>query len=62
MNYNVKLKGTLRATEKKSTFIGMPVKQTIPYAAGIFAITFTRSNWLPLVGKTDDYKMVCNSR
>lgn len=38
----------------------MPVKQTIPYTEGIFAITFTCSNWLPLIEKTDAYDLVYN--
>jgi REP element-mobilizing transposase RayT len=36
----------------------MPVKQNIPFSEGIFSITFTCSNWLPLLGKVNGYNIV----
>jgi REP element-mobilizing transposase RayT len=36
----------------------MPVKQTIPYTDGIFYITFTCANWLPLIEKVNGYELV----
>ncbi len=50
--------GTLRNTEPKSNFNQMPVKQTIPYFDGIFSITFTCANWLPLIEKVNGYDLV----
>lgn len=50
--------GTLRVTEQKSNFNQMPVKQTIPYTDGIFSITFTCANWLPLIEKVNGYDLV----
>jgi REP element-mobilizing transposase RayT len=38
----------------------MPVKQTIPYNSGIFFITFTCHQWLPLIDKTNGYDIVYN--
>jgi REP element-mobilizing transposase RayT len=38
----------------------MPVKQTIPYNSGIFFITFTCHQWLPLIAKTNGYDFVYN--
>ena len=38
----------------------MPVKQTIPYNTGIFFITFTCHQWLPLIDKTNGYDIVYN--
>ena len=38
----------------------MPVKQTIPYNSGIFFITFTCHQWLPLIDKTSGYDIVYN--
>jgi hypothetical protein len=36
----------------------MPVKQTIPYNYGIFFITTTCHNWLPLIEQTNGYDAV----
>lgn len=36
----------------------MPVKQTIPFTDGIFSITFTCANWLPLIEKVNGYDIV----
>jgi REP element-mobilizing transposase RayT len=36
----------------------MPVKSTIPYSEGIFSITFTCSNWLPLLDLVNGYDIV----
>ncbi len=36
----------------------MPVKQNIPYTDGIFSITFTCANWLPLIEKVNGYDLV----
>ena len=36
----------------------MPVKQTIPYHSGIFFITFTCFNWLPLIEKVNGYDII----
>ena len=38
----------------------MPVKTTIPYTDGIFSITFTCSNWLPLIEKVNGYDLIYN--
>ena len=36
----------------------MPVKSRIPYSEGIFFITFTCYQWLPLIEKTNGYDLV----
>src|SRR5215216_3205778 len=36
----------------------MPVKQTIPYNYGIFFITATCHNWLPLIDQTNSYDAI----
>lgn len=36
----------------------MPVKQLIPYDSGIFFISFTNYNWLPLIQQTNSYDLV----
>jgi REP element-mobilizing transposase RayT len=38
----------------------MPVKTTIPYSEGIFSITFTCTNWLPLIEVVNGYDIVYN--
>lgn len=38
----------------------MPVKQSIPYSDGIFSITFTCANWLPLIEKVNGYDLLYN--
>lgn len=38
----------------------MPVKTTIPYSEGVFSITFTCVNWLPLIERTNGYDSVYN--
>ncbi len=38
----------------------MPVKQTIPFTDGIFSITFTCTQWLPLIEKVNGYDIVYN--
>lgn len=38
----------------------MPVKTTVPYSEGIFSITFTCVNWLPLIEKTNGYDIIYN--
>jgi REP element-mobilizing transposase RayT len=38
----------------------MPVKRTIPYSSGMFFITFTCHQWLPLIDKTNGYDIVYN--
>ena len=48
----------MRTTEQTITFKEMPVKQTIPYSDGIFSITFTCTNWLPLIEKINGYDLV----
>lgn len=36
----------------------MPVKHTIPYSEGIFSITFTCANWLPLIERVAGYDII----
>jgi hypothetical protein len=36
----------------------MPVKQTIPYTYGIYSITFTCYNWLPVIDKVNGYDII----
>ncbi|MCX6317832.1 MAG: hypothetical protein NTW29_11115 [Bacteroidetes bacterium] len=36
----------------------MPVRTTIPYNQGLYFITFTCYNWLPLLAQTDGYDLV----
>jgi REP element-mobilizing transposase RayT len=36
----------------------MPVKTTIPYSEGIFSITFTCANWLPLIETVNGYDII----
>jgi len=50
--------GTLRSTEKNFYLVYMPVKTTIPYTDGIFSITFTCANWLPLIEAVNGYDIV----
>ena len=38
----------------------MPVKRTIPYSSGIFFITFTCHQWLPLIDTTNGYDIIYN--
>lgn len=38
----------------------MPVKRTIPYNHGIYSITFTCFNWLPLIDIINGYDIVYN--
>lgn len=38
----------------------MPVKQTIPYNSGIFFITFTCHQWMPLIDKINGYDIIYN--
>ena len=38
----------------------MPVKRTIPFNSGIFFITFTCHNWLPLIDKVNGYNIIYN--
>ncbi len=38
----------------------MPVKQPIPHNSGIFFITFTCHNWLPLIEITNGYDIIYN--
>jgi REP element-mobilizing transposase RayT len=38
----------------------MPVKRTIPYTYGIYSITFTCFNWLPLIDKVNGYDIIYN--
>jgi len=38
----------------------MPVKRTIPYKSGIFFITFTCHQWLPLIIKVNGYDIFYN--
>ena len=38
----------------------MPVKRTIPYNSGMFFITFTCHEWLPLIDKVTGYDIVYN--
>lgn len=38
----------------------MPVKRTIPYNYGIYSITFTCLNWLPLIDIVNGYDIVYN--
>ena len=38
----------------------MPVKQNIPFSEGIFSITFTCTNWLPLIEKVNGFDIVYN--
>lgn len=38
----------------------MPVKTTIPYTDGIFSITFTCTNWLPLIEQVNGYDLIYN--
>ncbi len=36
----------------------MPVRRSIPYTEGLFFITFTCYNWLPLIAETNAYDLV----
>ena len=38
----------------------MPVKRTIPHNSGMFFITFTCHQWLPLIDKTNGYDIIYN--
>jgi REP element-mobilizing transposase RayT len=38
----------------------MPTKLTIPYTSGMFFITFTCYNWLPLIDKVKGYDIIYN--
>jgi REP element-mobilizing transposase RayT len=38
----------------------MPTKSTIPYTSGMFFITFTCYNWLPLIDKVKGYDIIYN--
>ncbi|MBI1781398.1 MAG: hypothetical protein HYR66_08510 [Sphingobacteriales bacterium] len=38
----------------------MPVKRTIPYNYGIYSISFTCFNWLPLIDIVNGYHIVYN--
>ncbi|WP_144888683.1 hypothetical protein [Lacibacter cauensis] len=38
----------------------MPVKTSIPFTDGIFSITFTCTNWLPLIEIVNGYDIVYN--
>jgi REP element-mobilizing transposase RayT len=36
----------------------MPVKRTIPFRSGMFFVTFTCHQWLPLVAKVNGYDII----
>ena len=38
----------------------MPVKCAIPYSFGTFFITFTCSQWMPLINKVNGYEIIYN--
>ena len=38
----------------------MPVKRIIPYSEGIYFITFTCYQWLPLIEQTNSYDLIYN--
>jgi REP element-mobilizing transposase RayT len=38
----------------------MPVKRIIPYSEGVYFITFTCYQWLPLIEQTNSYEIVYN--
>ena len=38
----------------------MPVRRDIPYSQGLFFITFTCHQWLPLIQQTNSYDLVYN--
>ena len=52
--------GTLRTTEENVYLFSMPVQRTIPYSEGIFSITFTCYNWLPLLEQVNGYDLIYN--